>query len=290
MLSGQDVSAFQGDINFDLYSQNSNFVIIDATEGTSFISPKFRNSQIGARTRNMLIGYYHFSRADLGNTPETEAEFFVATVSPLINGEMLALGFEVNYGGDVVDWCKRFLDHVFSLTKVKPLIYLNQSQVKAYNWKPVVDAGYGLWIAAYIDTPPFIGPWSFAAMQQWTSSQQVPGINGLCDGDRFYGDAAAFKRYGYVHPTSPSSSPSPSRSSSTSNSTSPSSSYSKSTSPSISMSPSPSPSPEIPQPIPPPVPPEKLSQLKAVIDGQWDWFGHNAWYKRLKQLKTILYA
>jgi hypothetical protein len=37
-------------------------------------------------------------------------------------------------------------------------------------------------------------------MQQWTNKQQVPGIQGNVDGNVFFGDVTAFKKYGYKAP------------------------------------------------------------------------------------------
>ena len=110
-----------------------------------------------------------------------------------------------------VEWCKQWLDTVSSkLNGIKPLIYLNQSLTGGNNWKPVVDAGYGLWLASYTYDPTKntgdTGAWPFMAMQQWTDKQTVPGISGVVDGDVFFGDATAFKAYGYhkaVTPTPP---------------------------------------------------------------------------------------
>ena len=54
-------------------------------------------------------------------------------------------------------------------------------------------------------------------MQQWTNKQQIPGIpSGAVDGNVFFGDLVAFKKYGYKRPEQPSPSPSVSPSSSVS--------------------------------------------------------------------------
>jgi GH25 family lysozyme M1 (1,4-beta-N-acetylmuramidase) len=56
-------------------------------------------------------------------------------------------------------------------------------------------------IASYTGDPnnntANIGQWPFAAMQQWTDAQNVPGISGNVDGDVFFGDSNAFQQYGY---------------------------------------------------------------------------------------------
>lgn len=207
MLVGNDISSYQGNINWDLYVNNSHFVIIKATEGIGYTDSRFIQNRDAARLHKHPRGFYHFARPDKGNGATQEAGYFSSIVGPLQEGEILALDYEANWNGNVVNWCKDFLDHLFKLTTVKPLIYLNQSQVKRYDWSPIVNAGYGLWIAAYLGNPHSPennnfekGQWPFAAMQQWTSSQMVPGIDVKVDGDAFFGDIPAFKRYGYKTP------------------------------------------------------------------------------------------
>lgn len=179
------------------------------TEGVGFTDPKFKRNQSEARRVELPLGYYHFARPDLNNTPEGEARFFLDTVGELKEGEIIALDYEVeNRVQPHVDWCKKWLDYVLQKTGVKPLIYMSESVVPAFDWASVVNGGYGLWIAKYLYNPNpdytgfNIGKWPFAAMYQWTSGQKVPGIPvEKTDGDVFYGDVTTFKKYGYVKPT-----------------------------------------------------------------------------------------
>jgi len=283
MILGNDVANWQGDINYDVYKNNSNFILFKSTEGVGYVDPKFKRNQSEARRVKLLLGYYHFARPDLGNSGVQEADWFLSALGEIKDGEMLTLDYEPSWSGDAVTWCKRFLDRVQEKTGVKPLIYLNQSQVKNYDWKPIVDAGYGLWIASYTGNPndntAEIGAWKFAAMQQWTSLQTVPGIpSPSVDGDVFFGSEDAFKKYGYKRP--PSSSVSPSPSSSSSSSPSPSESPSPSRSASPSMSPSPSQTSDE----------SKIVRLTTIINSKWTWIGSKGWKVRLQQLKDILYG
>lgn len=205
MIVGNDVSAIgQGQIDFDTYKNNSNFVLVKASEGSAFADPQLSRNQSEARRVGMALGYYHFARPSYGNSPQAEADKFLAVIGQLKDGEVLALDYEDNYSGDAVAWCKAWLDYVTAKTGCKPLIYMDQSEVQKYNWKPVSDAGYGLWIASYTYDPTkntaIIGSWSFAAMQQWTNKQSVPGISKITDGDVFFGDVPTFKKYGYKTP------------------------------------------------------------------------------------------
>jgi len=204
MIVGNDVSKWQGDINFEVYKNNTNFLIAKCSEGTGYIDTKFARNQAEARRCSIPFGTYHFARPDLANSAQAEADFYLKTVGKPVEGELFVLDYEPTWNGDAVSWCKAWLDRVQSSIGVKPLIYLNQSQATSYNWQPVVDGGYGLWIAAYTYDPNNntfkTGAWKFAAMQQWTNMQQVPGISGNVDGDVFFGTVDTFKRYGYQTP------------------------------------------------------------------------------------------
>ncbi len=205
MIVGNDISNFQGNVDFATYSKNSNFLIAKATEGTGYIDTWYANNRTQSRNHNLPFGSYHFARPDTGNSAQDEADFFCKVIDgdPIREGEILALDYEVNYH-DPVGWCRTWLDVVYKHFGFKPLIYLNQATAKGFDWSPVINAGYGLWIAAYTYDPTDnnfeTGKWDFAALQQWTDKQNVPGISGNIDGDVFFGDAKAFGKYGYQKP------------------------------------------------------------------------------------------
>lgn len=219
-IVGNDISRWQGDVNWDVYKNNTHFCILKATEGVGFTDPKFSRNKSEGRRVGVPLGYYHFARPDLGNSPEAEADYFLKIVGGLIEGETLVLDYEcANQIQAHVDWCRKWLDRVLAKTGVRALIYLNQSQVKKFNWQNVIDGGYGLWIAAYTGSPENNtyekGQWAFAAMQQWTNNQTVPGIPAVADGNVFFGDLAGYKKYGWhapqpvPEPTPPPSTPTP---------------------------------------------------------------------------------
>ena len=202
-ILGNDVSFYQEEINFDTFKNNANFIIEKASEGIGLRDPQFTRNQSEARRVGIPVGYYDFSHPEL-NDPIKEADYFLQQIGALQNGEVLFLDYEPKVKVHAhVDWCKQWLDYVTQKTGCKPLIYMSESTTTLFDWQSVVDAGYGLWIAKYLDnpTPNFTGfntgKWPFAAVYQWTNKQQVPGISPVTDGDIFYGDQATFKKYGY---------------------------------------------------------------------------------------------
>ena len=214
MIIGNDVSKYQGIIDWDVYKDNTNFVILKASEGNGFTDTAFLLYQAGARKVGLPLGFYHFARPDLNNSPEVEAEWFLKVCGQPREGEFLCLDYEVSWGGNVVGWCKGFLDKIAQLTGgVKCFVYLNQALIKQHDWSPVVNAGYALWVAAYTGSPTnneFVtGNWPSAAMQQWTSTQTVPGIPARVDGNVFFGTVEQLKKYGYHSEPSPIPEPEP---------------------------------------------------------------------------------
>ena len=208
MIVGNDISKYQGDVDFNVYKNNSNFVIIKATEGTGYIDPKFSRNQSESRRVGLPLGYYHFARPDLGNSPEAEADYFIKTLGEVRDGELLCLDYEPNWNGDAVSWCGRFLKRVSDkLNGLKCLIYMDQSRVSSIDWSVIASLGYGLWIASYTYSPlknTFkVGAFKYAVMQQWTNSQIIPGIIGKTDGNVFFGTIETLKKYGYKKPTPP---------------------------------------------------------------------------------------
>lgn len=196
-ILGFDISHFQGALDFSLLKQNVEFVLIKTTEGDSLIDSQFTRSQTEARRVGLLLGYYHFAHPEL-NAAQQEAEFFVSTMGTLYPGEVLCLDYENMSFGSPVQWCLTFLQTVERKTQVKPLLYLNQSLLASYDWTPVIQAGYGLWLAQYTHTPNSDLPavsWPIVAMRQYTNQQ--PFLGQSLDGDVFYGDTLTFKKYGF---------------------------------------------------------------------------------------------
>lgn len=215
MIVGADISSYQGDVEWPKFKDNVNFVIIKATEGVSLIDTWLGNNRQQARDLNLPRGFYHFAHADLGNTPEAEAQEFINVMNgqPLQEGESVYLDYEMHYGGDNVGWVLKWMQIVEEALHVKPIFYSYQSMLTSYDWTPVVNNGNGLWVAAPTNDPNDndfqTGAWKFAMMQQW-GEQVIPGISGAVDADVFFGDADQFKAYGYHAPKPAPVTPQPS--------------------------------------------------------------------------------
>lgn len=198
MLKGIDVSMWQsvgtGDGDYD-------FVVVKATEGDGYVDPNCDSHYQRAKAQGKLLGVYHFARPDLGNSAEAEAEFFVRNIQGYIGEAILVLDWETDTWN--TNWAKRFLDKVYELTGVRPLIYMSASVVNGNDWSEVAAADYGLWIAGYpakynvsdpetpsVENMPYgTGAWKFWAIWQYSSSA------GALDLDIAAMDAEAWRKY-----------------------------------------------------------------------------------------------
>lgn len=215
MLKGIDISHWQN--GFTDFSA-VDFAIFKATEGINYVDNCCDKFYQQAKKQGKKLGVYHFARPDL-NSAEAEANFFVENVKGYVKEAILVLDWEPG-GGQIsnVAWAKAWLDKVYSLTGVKPIIYMSQSPENSYDWSPVANADYGLWVAKYganngqQGTQPTIKHWKFYALWQYTSKGRISGYNGDLDLDVFSGDTSAWDKYaggsGSVTPT-PTPAPTP---------------------------------------------------------------------------------
>lgn len=216
MLKGVDLSHWQS--TFDNFN-DVDFAIIKATEGVGYVDPACDTLYQRAKRAGKLLGVYHYARPNLGNSATSEANWFVKNIKGYLNEAILVLDWEEGDLGNVA-WAKAFLDRVKELTGIKPLIYMSASPMRSYNWQPVVDADYGLWVANYgtnngqpqeaVFNKYPLKYWSFYALWQYTSNGRVSGYNGAVDMNLFTGDAEAWRKYANAS-SQPTPSPTPTK-------------------------------------------------------------------------------
>ncbi len=181
MLTVIDVSNHQQGLT--LSSLNADAFIFKLTEGTSFEDKAAIDFIKQANGLKKPYGIYHFLNDE---TIEDQAEFFLKTAKNYIGEAMLILDYE-DYGKQGAVRAKEFLDIIYEKTKVKPLIYMNESDANSDDWSKVIQADYGLWVAKYSSNLPNLNQWNNYAMWQYTNSPY--------DTSYFYGDINAFKKY-----------------------------------------------------------------------------------------------
>ena len=178
-----------------LYNKASDgFVILKATEGVTFDDPHFGDYIRMIGESNIIydfasVGAYHYARPE-NNTALAEAKHFVERIGKLAGSLLLALDVE----GRALEcprldtWCRDWLDAVYGLTGVKPLLYCQRSALKLFESVPEGD--YGLWLAAWQKQAPKqsnVLPWPFMALWQ---------NNGIgMDTDYFFGNKKQWRKY-----------------------------------------------------------------------------------------------
>lgn len=200
-LNGIDISNWQAGIN--LSAVPADFVIVKATQGTTYVSPEADTQYQGAKSAGRLLGVYHFAT---GDGAVEEAKFFLSNVQGYLGEAVLFLDWEGAVLTQGVGYAKTFLDYVYQQTGIRPLIYMSKSVTNSYDWS-TVSANYGLWVAQYADSNPTgyqddpwtdangYGSWSGAAIFQYASTGRLSGYDGNIDLDKFYGDAKAWQAY-----------------------------------------------------------------------------------------------
>lgn len=201
-LYGYDISAHQSVGTGD---SAKNFIICKATEGTGYVDPKCDQHYQRAKKQGKLLGFYHFARPDLNQGTQgakNEANYFVKNCKNYFGEAIPCLDWEQPGTTGQVSWAKAFLDEVYRLTGVRPLIYMSASVVNGNNWSSI-SGNYGLWIAGYpaaydVKNPPTptvgampykIGSWQFWAIWQYSSG------TGTLDYNIANMDATGWKKY-----------------------------------------------------------------------------------------------
>lgn len=199
-----DAASHQGNMNQK--AMDFDALIVKATEGTGYINPYCDSEFQEALKLEKKLGVYHFARNTL-NSAEAEANYFIKHTKGYIGKAIPVLDWEDKKTSDVA-WALKWLQLVEKAYGCKPLIYMSEAVVNAYNWSSVVKGNYGLWVAKYADyipdynfnmagagKAPSVKWWSTIALWQWTSVGRLNGHNGNLDCSVFYGDAATWDKY-----------------------------------------------------------------------------------------------
>lgn len=199
-----DVSQWQGNIDFSQISEP--IVILRASynyQNNNYFDSSCNFNYYNAKQNGKAVGLYHFAG---GTDPASEAEFFVQACSPLDEGDVLVLDWEVEIN-DPVGWSRNFIQHIIDRIHTIPLIYMDTDRENRFDWSPVIQQNVGLYIADYRYGPEETVPirhWPMYVMHQFNSSP--------IDHDAWFGTVDEFKQYGFhaSGPTPPPPQPTPS--------------------------------------------------------------------------------
>lgn len=159
-IKGIDISGYQS-TTYDLGGRD--FVIVKATEGTSYVNPKHADQVKRARSHDRVVGHYHYLSASSGMT--AQMDYFLNKADPRA-GEFLAVDWEESgVSSKEKDTAVKYLKSNAGGRKV--LLYCNvdfwvNRDTSSY-------AGDGLWIAHYNGDPGNPGIEADWLIHQYTS-------------------------------------------------------------------------------------------------------------------------
>jgi lysozyme len=195
-ILGIDVSHHQREVDWFLVAKSSvKFAFAKATEGSTWVDPRFESNWPAMRQVGLFRGPYHFARP--GGDPETQAVHFHSVVGALGFRDLPpVLDLEVSDGhsaGHVLAWAETFVKRAEDLFQRTLLIYtggfwrseLNNPNLPFFAARP-------LWLAAYTSNPKLPASWSRWTFWQFSDGTQnggsaVPGLRGPVDQNHFDG-------------------------------------------------------------------------------------------------------
>lgn len=225
MLRVIDLNHWKGAVN--LAAMPIDAMITKATGGNGYVDDTCDANVQQAIALNLPWGVYHyFGDGFNDNDPISEANWFIQNCQGYLGKGQIWLDWERGGNPNVgnVSMAFAWLEHVRVTSGYKPAgIYMSLDLIQTMDWSPVVDAGYALWCADYVDnnTPipnfamdPSRDPnprWDGTVndvMWQFTSTGQVDGYSGNLDCSFFYGARAAWSAYIGAN-TTPAPAPTP---------------------------------------------------------------------------------
>ncbi|RYO75638.1 hypothetical protein DL764_010363 [Monosporascus ibericus] len=169
-FSGFDISHYQSTpYNFDgAYSSGARFVIIKATEGTTYKDPAFSSHYTGATDAGFIRGAYHFAHLD-SSSGAAQAEFFLENGGGW-SGDGITLPGMLDLEGDCV-------------LSASASVSCTGDSSAFVDTNPLALARY----SSSAGTPP--GGWPYYTIWQFNDAYEYGG-----DSDTFNGDQSGLER------------------------------------------------------------------------------------------------
>jgi len=170
-----------------------------ATQGTSYVDPKFAARRAAAEKAGLLFASYHFLEA--GNVSAQMAHY-LDTVQP-VYGERVCIDHEPLSGhpDPSIDDLRAAVAYLAADPRNLQVAIYSGHLIKDQVPSGAVDESLeatALWVAQYTTASAPSWPkatWPVWTLWQYTDSATVPGITGPVDGDRFNGSNDALRRW-----------------------------------------------------------------------------------------------
>ncbi|MHA0857519.1 glycoside hydrolase family 25 protein [Paenibacillus sp. CMAA1364] len=211
---GIDISHWQGTINWEQVRLDGKvFTFIKASEGSTFQDKRFLINVKSAVAAGLLVGAYHFSRANSPASVKAEVDHFLSTVAPVAKDLRLplVLDIETKEAGskaNVVRTVRAWVEYFKERTGKYPLIYTFPNFIDTS-----LDTSFSdipLWYAYYHKdgSPIDRGGWKAWEFLQYSSTGKVNGISGNVDMNEYKGTKEELMhKYGGIKPKPPSTQP-----------------------------------------------------------------------------------
>jgi lysozyme len=181
-VRGVDVSAYQGEINWPvLAAQDIDFAFIKATEGSSFVDPRFQANWAGARDAGLVVGAYHFFSFESGG--DTQAQNMMSTVPvapdalpPVVDVELYGAFRHSPPDRSAVDReLSILLAALEAHYRVKPILYATGDSYRRYLSGAYAD--HPIWIRS-VYGPPNLDDGREWTFWQYSARARLDGYRG----------------------------------------------------------------------------------------------------------------
>ncbi|KAF2099221.1 glycoside hydrolase family 25 protein [Rhizodiscina lignyota] len=197
-VQGFDVSHYQSSVDWSAaYSGGLRFVMIKATEGTTYKDPSFSSHYEGATNAGFIRGGYHFAHPG-ETTGAAQAQYFFKngggwtadgiTLPGMLDLEGDCAGLSASA---MVSWIKDFVNEYHSLSGRYPILYFSPSW-----WKECTGDSTAFSSTCPLDLAswnsaigPIPGGWPFQTFWQYADSNKYGG-----DSDSFNGAIANLQK------------------------------------------------------------------------------------------------
>ncbi len=193
LLTGIDVSVFQGDIDWEKVAEDDiDFVMLRVgyrgygAKGIMEIDANFMKNYNAAVNSGLDVGVYFYSQATNAAEAVQEANLVLETIKGLKITYPVAYDWEYvdnavartagMTGAEITDCAKAFCDTV-SAAGYTPIIYFN-CEIGYFEYDLSSLADYDFWLAEYGSYPSFLYDYK---MWQYTADGRVEGIQGAVD-------------------------------------------------------------------------------------------------------------
>jgi len=190
---GIDVSHYQGDIEWSLVKSDISFVFVKATDGDSFVDPRYTENSKDLLSEEITSGAYHFYRP--GDDPIKQATHFVNTSKKSGHQLRPVLDIEITDGvsaKDISSGALKWLKYVEEKMNCKPMIYTFASYWDDNLGETFND--YDFWLANWSSEPTPPKKRSNWLLWQFTNKGVISGIDSAVDRSLFDGGKANFKK------------------------------------------------------------------------------------------------